>query len=143
MAPLASVKVVLTLALVKATLTAGGALMGDPALYCSFCRRCAHEVGQLIAGPAVFICDACVERCACALVGCTENAEKPAARLEWPDDVPTENLLGLLRGQEATLKDVRERVQCTVDLLRKREVSWEKIGKALGCSRHAAWERFG
>jgi ATP-dependent Clp protease ATP-binding subunit ClpX len=29
-----------------------------------------------------------------------------------------------------------------VDELRKREVSWAKIGEALGMSRQAAWERF-
>jgi ATP-dependent Clp protease ATP-binding subunit ClpX len=29
-----------------------------------------------------------------------------------------------------------------VDTLRKREVAWSEIGKALGISRQAAWERF-
>ena len=28
-------------------------------------------------------------------------------------------------------------------VLRKRDVSWQKIGEALGVSRQAAWERFG
>ena len=30
-------------------------------LYCSFCGKSQHEVRKLIAGPAVFICDECVE----------------------------------------------------------------------------------
>jgi AhpD family alkylhydroperoxidase len=34
-------------------------------------------------------------------------------------------------------------LQGHVDELRKRGVSWEKIGQALGVSRQAAWERFG
>ena len=32
-------------------------------LYCSFCGKSQHEVGKLIAGPTVFICDECVELC--------------------------------------------------------------------------------
>src|SRR3954451_20965030 len=32
-------------------------------LYCSFCRKSQHDVRCLIAGPAVSICDECVELC--------------------------------------------------------------------------------
>src|SRR5882757_1155078 len=32
-------------------------------LYCSFCRKSQHDVRKLIAGPAVYICDECVELC--------------------------------------------------------------------------------
>jgi len=32
-------------------------------LYCSFCGKSQHEVTKLIAGPAVFICDECVDVC--------------------------------------------------------------------------------
>jgi len=32
-------------------------------LYCSFCAKSQHEVQKLIAGPSVYICDACVELC--------------------------------------------------------------------------------
>jgi ATP-dependent Clp protease ATP-binding subunit ClpX len=32
-------------------------------LYCSFCGKSQHEVGKLIAGPTVFICNECVELC--------------------------------------------------------------------------------
>ncbi len=30
---------------------------------CSFCRRDEGQVGKLIAGPGVYICDECVEFC--------------------------------------------------------------------------------
>jgi ATP-dependent protease Clp ATPase subunit len=30
---------------------------------CSFCGKSRHEVSQLIAGPAVFICDECIDLC--------------------------------------------------------------------------------
>jgi ATP-dependent Clp protease ATP-binding subunit ClpX len=32
-------------------------------LFCSFCGKNQHEVKKLIAGPAVFICDECIELC--------------------------------------------------------------------------------
>jgi ATP-dependent Clp protease ATP-binding subunit ClpX len=35
----------------------------DDTLFCSFCGKSQHEVKKLIAGPAVFICDECVELC--------------------------------------------------------------------------------
>ncbi|MGX2041409.1 ATP-dependent Clp protease ATP-binding subunit ClpX [Methylocaldum sp. MU1018] len=36
---------------------------GGKLLYCSFCGKSQHEVRKLIAGPAVFVCDECVELC--------------------------------------------------------------------------------
>ena len=36
---------------------------GKITLYCSFCGRSQDEVNQLIAGPSVYICDACVLLC--------------------------------------------------------------------------------
>lgn len=32
-------------------------------LYCSFCGKTQHDVRKLVAGPAVFICDKCIELC--------------------------------------------------------------------------------
>lgn len=32
-------------------------------LYCSFCGKSQHEVGRLVAGPTVFICDDCAVLC--------------------------------------------------------------------------------
>ncbi|MBU0564925.1 MAG: hypothetical protein KJ890_15655 [Gammaproteobacteria bacterium] len=32
-------------------------------LYCSFCGHNQHEVEVMIAGPNVFICDACIDLC--------------------------------------------------------------------------------
>jgi hypothetical protein len=36
---------------------------GPKTLHCSFCGKSQHEVGKLIAGPAVTICDGCVALC--------------------------------------------------------------------------------
>jgi len=35
----------------------------DKLLYCSFCGKSQNEVRKLIAGPAVYVCDECVELC--------------------------------------------------------------------------------
>ena len=32
-------------------------------LYCSFCGKNQYEVRKLIAGPAVFVCDECIDLC--------------------------------------------------------------------------------
>src|SRR5215469_14846378 len=46
----------------------GGATGQQPAaqaklLYCSFCGKSQHDVRKLVAGPAVYICDECVDLC--------------------------------------------------------------------------------
>lgn len=112
-------------------------------LFCSFCGKSQHVVKKLIAGPAVFICDECVALCT-KIVAETPDADPNAtpAKIEWPDNVTTENLLALLKAQEKTHEEVASRLQKSIDILRTREVSWQAIGDALGISRQAAWERF-
>lgn len=147
MAVRVSVKLALTVGLVKEFLTPICETGFEPfrmhALYCSFCRKPDTVASRLIAGPGVFICESCIILCARALTQCAPRTSGAAARIECGQDCSTDTLLSQLKGQDATLKDVRERLIATVQTLRCRDVSWEKIGKALGCSRQAAWERFG
>ncbi len=35
----------------------------DKLLYCSFCGMSQHDVLKLIAGPSVFICEKCTDKC--------------------------------------------------------------------------------
>jgi hypothetical protein len=42
---------------------AGAGSSGSPTLYCTFCGKSQHAVRKLIAGPAVYICDECVQLC--------------------------------------------------------------------------------
>jgi biotin operon repressor len=51
-------------------------------------------------------------------------------------------LLSLLRPIEDTVQGKSNQLQLVVETLRAREVSWAKIGEALGISRQSAWERF-
>src|SRR2546426_9861739 len=107
-----------------------------PRLYCSFCRRDTTVVAKLIAGPGVYICDTCVAACNRILRG------KAAPDFPGWASLSDAVLLRTLKPSSAAVDQVREVLQQHVDLLRERGVSWERIGKALGISRQAAWERF-
>ena len=52
--------------------------------YCSFCGKSQHEAGKLIAGPNVFICDACITLC-----GNIIKEENKKALSEGTKDTPT------------------------------------------------------
>jgi biotin operon repressor len=105
-------------------------------LACSFCGRSEKEVARLIGGPNVHICDACVGTCTKIL-----EATPPAFTEGW-DKMTEEQLLSGLKIAEATVEATRAVLQIQIEELRRRGVSWEAIGKALGISRQAAWERF-
>ena len=104
-------------------------------LRCSFCGKDASQVGKLLAGPKVHICDACVGVCNQILKAV------PPAFTGW-DAMTNGQLLDALRPAAATVEASRAVLQEQVEVLRKREVSWAAIGAALGISRQAAWERF-
>lgn len=107
--------------------------------YCSFCLKSQHEVAKLVAGGgAIYICDACVGLCAEYMAGRTPDLSGFAP----PEKLPTERLLTQLPAVEATVRGKQSQLQWVVDLLRRRKVSWARIGEALGVSRQAAWERF-
>lgn len=107
--------------------------------YCSFCLKSQHEVAKLVAGPGnIFICDACAGLVQAYMDGRTPDL----SAFEDPASLPTERLLTQLPSIDATIKGKQTQIQWVVDQLRGREVSWADIGKALGVSRQAAWERF-
>jgi hypothetical protein len=105
-------------------------------LYCSFCRKDDKTVLKLIAGPGVYICGECVAACNRILEG------RPARPFPGWDVLSDAQLLASLVPSVETVDRVRDVVQEQVDILREREISWSRIGDALGISRQAAWERF-
>jgi hypothetical protein len=107
-----------------------------PKMKCSFCGKHAGEVGRLLAGPKVHICDACVGVCNKIL-----DAVPPALASGW-EAMSEDELLDALKPTAAAVDGTRAVLQAQVEELRKRSVSWEAIGGALGISRQAAWERF-
>jgi ATP-dependent protease Clp ATPase subunit len=108
---------------------------------CSFCGKAQTEVGTLVSGPGVFICDECVRLCQ-DVVANNAGRQKAADSL-LPDNAPTERLLKTLAGYNGAFESVDRAMQDVVDILREREVSWAAIGDALSVSRQAAWKRFG
>lgn len=106
-------------------------------LFCSFCRKSAKEVPSLVGGPGVHICGDCVGTCNAILAGL------PADGFAGWEAMAEEPLLANLPRSLAAADGARKVLQEQIDELRKREVSWAKIGEALGVSRQAAWERFG
>ncbi len=105
-------------------------------LFCSFCGKSKSDVKTLIAGPTVFICNECVATCNKFISG--EASPEPT---EW-DKCSDEFLLSQLPRSSAIADAASDHLASHVATLRKREVTWESIGKALGVSRQAAWERF-
>src|SRR5262249_48553858 len=104
-------------------------------LRCSFCRKSDKEVEKLLGGPKVYICDACVGVC-------NKILEATPQKFAGWEAIPDTKFWGSRAPSNAALEGVRSVLQAQVDTLRTREVSWAEIGKALGISRQAAWERF-
>ncbi len=105
---------------------------------CSFCGKSKDKVRKLVAGPGVFICDQCVQLCNEALQSEGHRGELSIG----PDSEVAEVLLDELRINAAGLKQSEDQLQRAVNLLRKNQVAWSRIGDAIGTSRQAAWERF-
>jgi hypothetical protein len=124
---------------VKSTLTAKGRAMLDIVkrkLRCSFCGKAEKQVDRLIgSGSGRYICDGCVSVCNQILDA------TPSPFKGW-DAMSDEQLLSAIKASEASVAALRSLQEAQIEALRKHDVSWAEIGKALGVSRQAAWERF-
>jgi hypothetical protein len=67
---------------------------------------------------------------------------KPTAAFAGWASLTDEELLEALPASAAAVEAVEEKLVEHVGMLRKRDVSWERIATVLGVSRQAAWERF-
>jgi hypothetical protein len=79
--------------------------------YCSFCGKARDEVKHLIAGPAVFICDECVDLCRRIIesAGKPPSEDKPTAFLvRAPRDALEQWCRELVGQQYAPKADVLE-----------------------------------
>lgn len=74
-------------------------------LFCSFCGKSQSEVRKLIAGPAVYICDECIELCKDIIAEEYEKEERPRRRSEVPKPQEIKNFLDqYVIGQERAKK---------------------------------------
>ena len=106
---------------------------------CSFCLKPSTEVGRLVAGPGVFICDECVALCAELIKG------KPAPGphlAQWDQVTNVEEVLWSLPRVAAAEEQVERNLTGWVLKARAMGVTWARIGEALGMTRQSAWERF-
>ena len=110
-------------------------------LRCTFCGKSQEEVEKLIAGPSVFICDECVGLCN-EILAEEGTSPKPVRVPRDPREVTTSELTAQLKNAGQLTADLDQRLKKTVDELRSRGYTWAQIGKVLGTSRQAAWERF-
>ncbi|GAA1274588.1 ClpX C4-type zinc finger protein [Sphaerisporangium rubeum] len=109
-------------------------------LRCSFCSKPRTEVGQLVAGPGVYICDQCVSL-ADTVIG--EHRDKKAdPRLPTWESLTDEQMLDHIPRVVAVVNQVETDLRSWVQELRRRGVTWARIGEALGMTRQSAWERF-
>ncbi|HUR01575.1 MAG TPA: ClpX C4-type zinc finger protein [Nonomuraea sp.] len=118
---------------------------------CSFCGKPHAEAGRVVAGPGVYICDACVELCNQVIAATPPPAEGDPQRVhrgpdprtdEYLTGISDEDMLAMLPRQAFTVEQAERDLRAWVRLLRDRGVTWARIGEALGVSRQAAWDRF-
>jgi hypothetical protein len=109
---------------------------------CSFCAKPNTEVGRLIAGPGVYICDGCVDLCNDILGEARDAGPSPTPRLpEWRE-LSDDQMLEHVPRIAATGRQIETSLHAWVGELRARGVTWTRIGDALGMTRQSAWGRF-
>ena len=109
-------------------------------LRCSFCGKANSEVDKVVAGPGVQICNQCVELAATIIEQARDTHVEP--RLPTWESLSDEQMLEHIPRVAAVSAQVEANLRSWVQELRRREVTWSRIGAALGISRQSAWERF-
>ena len=124
------------------------------ALTCSFCNKDQSEVGMLVAGPGVYICNECIDLCNQIIAeeldtkraGASNATRSSKSRVPPPikawDGLSDEDLLAEMVRAHAAHQNVDRAVALHVAGLRARGVCWARIGEALGMARQSAWDRF-
>ena len=107
---------------------------------CSFCGEPGGPELQLVGGLGAQICVRCVDDFHAIL---HDPERVAAAKGTFPWDTMTDaELLATLPQIMASAEQNTAFAHEWVDLLRERSISWAEIGRTLGVSRQAAWERF-
>ncbi|MBO0868698.1 MAG: hypothetical protein J2P15_09055 [Micromonosporaceae bacterium] len=113
--------------------------------WCSFCGTPEHQVEKIIAGPGVYICDACVELCSEILAevrGTPSGAPSRPRQIADAAAMSDDELLERLPRCARTGAEAEASLRRLVLQARGRGITWARIGSALGMTRQSAWERF-
>jgi hypothetical protein len=110
--------------------------------WCSFCFKPNTQVARLVAGPAVYVCNECVELCS-HIISQTPVGPTTGARLmPWEHAETAEAALGHLPNVARAQAQVEETLLGWVQRARQLGATWAQVGQALGITRQSAWERF-
>ncbi|WP_084000900.1 ClpX C4-type zinc finger protein [Actinomadura kijaniata] len=113
---------------------------GAEGVGCSFCGRSAGEAGEVFAGPGMNIC----RECAGAAEAIVREYADGAVQVRLPrwDGMGEDEMLAQIPRIAAVADQVEADLRVWVRELRRRGVTWARIGGALGITRQSAWERF-
>jgi len=109
---------------------------------CSFCGTAGGPGtdAPLIGGLGAQVCVACIDEFH-AIVHDDARVDDVRATMPW-DRMTDAELIATLPRILASAEQNHAFAQEWVDMLRERRISWAEIGRVLGVSRQAAWERF-
>lgn len=107
---------------------------------CSFCNKPDTKVDKLVAGAGVHICNECVALAASIIDGSVRSPAGPRVPV-W-ESLTDEEMLSHIPRVAAHIDQAEADLRSWVQELRRRRVTWIKIGEALGITRQSAWERF-
>lgn len=106
---------------------------------CSFCGVPGTATTEFAGGLGALMCRSCVERYHHIFV---TPEKKAAVRRPWYDEMDDETALATLPKILQAADQVEDFAREWVEVLRDRGLSWAEIGRAMGVSRQAAWQRF-
>lgn len=106
---------------------------------CSFCGIPGETGMRFAGGLGAMMCESCVEHY--HEVFHSASRAKASARPPW-DSMSDAEILSNLPLISQTAEQVGGFLVEWVRLARSRKLSWAEIGKAMGTTRQAAWERF-
>jgi hypothetical protein len=109
---------------------------------CSFCFKPNTEVERLVAGPAVYVCNECVDLCVQIIEATPEGPAQGARLMPWDHVHTVEGALAHLPNVVRAQAQVDETLVGWVRRARQLGATWAQVGDALGITRQSAWERF-
>jgi ClpX C4-type zinc finger len=111
---------------------------------CSFCLKAYTDVGTLVAGPGVYICDECVALCSQVIASKPKsNPPKPVQRVDlWDAEAGLDAVLASLPRVAQAGNQAEYTLRQYVRKARQLGATWAAVGQALGMARQSAWERF-
>jgi hypothetical protein len=107
---------------------------------CSFCYKSNTEVGRLVAGHGIYICDECVDLCVQIIAGAPRGG--PVAMNPFEQMSSVDEVLKDLPRAATTVAQTENYIATGVRRARELGATWARIGEAFGMTRQSAWERF-